>query len=324
MMRNGNRQPRDEEGDKEAAGGAGGGVVGGEAEARRGCAQPCAPARCHDGRPWVHCGTGMNLGTGPQPRGAPGSGRRSSWHRVPWLATLLGSPSPSRAGTGDPAPPTPLTALGEEQVGHRGCPRGSPGTHRVGRGAWQPPQKAGREQHVPPPPRGQWGPSLPISHGCRAAAAAPTRELQRASWRWEMAPCHHGNGATGLPCQGDTPSRGDMRAEPRGAQHPMSQALGTMSWALATGSRRPWGHATEPITRPGPAWSPGGRRHVVGCHPDPMPPQPDATPARWCHPGASPPQPGSSAPPHRCWARGARAGCSPSSRLMMRIVKVII
>lgn len=319
MMRNGNRQPRDEEGDKEAAGGAAGGVAGGEVEAQRGCAQPCTPSCHHDGRPWAHCGTGTSPGAGPQPRGAPGSGRRGSWHWVPWPATLLGSPSPSRAGTGDPAPPdTP----------HR--PGGG-----TGRAPWpsqgQPWDTQGGTRGLAAPPKGWKGAAWPPPHP-RGKGPIPAH----LPWVQGSGCSPHPRAAESIPEMGNgsvSPwKRGHRLAMPRGHAEPRGHACraqrsaaldepGTGHHVLGTGcglpaTLRPCHRARHPprsclVTR---------RSQACGG----MPPQPDATPARWCHPGASPPQPGSSAPPHRCWARGAGAGCSPSSRLMMRIVKVII
>lgn len=171
---------------------------------------------------WVHRGTGVTLSTSPWSHGG-------CWHWVP-------SPGASRAGTGDIGRPDD-------------CHRAAVGTRHRSSEHTVPPRMAGREEHVPPrDPRGQWGPSLRVSHGCRAAVA-PTQEPPRASWRWEMAPCHHGNGATSSPCQGDTPSRGARRSEQQRAPR---------------GHRRGTRH---------PPWRPaltGARCHgmsPVGCHP---------------------------------------------------------
>ena len=173
-------------------------VAGGEMAARRGLARLAAGTGGR-GR------TAMSPGAGPQPR--------QCVEVLPALGGhAAGVPSPSRAGTGDPAPPCTPHRPGVT-MWHRG--------HAVTR-----PHKGetwGRtEEQVPP---GRWHPSPPVSHGRRAAAAAPTPEPPRASRRWEMAPCHHGNGATGSPRRGDTPSRGDTRAE--GTRVPSPEERGT-------------------------------------------------------------------------------------------------
>lgn len=198
---------------------------------------------------------------------------------------------------------------------------GSSRAHRAGSGARQHPKGIKGKSMLPPP-------SIQGAHPCRSPMGAgqwlqtPPQELLRASWRWEMAPCHHGNGATGLPCRGD----GHM-------QSPVERSTGA-SRAPSTGHqpRAPSCHL------PSTLW-PRHRAHLLllhhqphqdatpaGCHPSRMPPRQDATQAGR-PPGTTLLQLGSPAPLQpgaQRWARGAGAGCSPSSRTMMRIVKVII
>lgn len=116
-----------------------------------------------------------------------------------------------------------------------------------------------------------------------------------------MAPCHHGNGATGLPCRGDRHVRSPTERSTGQAGH---RAPGTSPTPPAATSPAPFGHATEPIS--------------CSCitHGSRMPPQQDVTPAG-CHPGRLSPRHDAAPAGQLCTAA---AGCSaPGTRGWSRL-----
>lgn len=187
----------------------------------------------------------------------------------------------------DRRPRAPLASLGGGQalqLSGGGAAAGLTGLE-VGPGSTP---KASKGRACSPPP------SIQGAHPCQSPMGAgqwlqtPPQELLRASWRWEMAPCHHGNGATGLPCRGD----GHVRS-------PVERSTGA-SRAPSTGHqpRAPSCHL------PSTLW-PRHRAHLLLLH---HPPHQDATPAG-CHPGRMPP--GQDVPlARRCSSWAARHRCS--------------
>lgn len=82
-----------------------------------------------------------------------------------------------------------------------------------------------------------------------------------------MAPCHHGNGATGSTCRGDTCAEGTRMLSPeeQGTGN-ARQTLGTMDGTPATGRRLPSTLKPNHRAHHPPRTSSLVTQHSEGCH----------------------------------------------------------